>query len=126
MTDRDDLDGLLLGKNIQRFRYEKVRAALVAEGWRPPPRVIETVAELDALQPAQEVIDSGRSGATCFAAVIEDAKGRIFERDVDNLHDEVNEGRHTGWWITGHGRDDIDSTWVAYPVTVLREPEEES
>jgi len=93
-------------------------------GWRPPARVVTTAEEMDALQPAQDVIDSGRSGANCWAAVICDAQGQVLTRDVDNLGDEVNQGRHAGWWLTGHTRDDIDSSTLTYPVTVLYAPTE--
>lgn len=116
--------GQLLGElEAERTRCDKAAEALLAEGWRPPARAIETVKDMDALQAAQDVIDAGRSGVNCWAAVIQDAHGAVYTRDVDNLQDEVDQGGHAGWWITGSGRDDIDSSTLVYPVTVLWMPE---
>lgn len=92
--------------------------------WQPPPRVIETAEELDALQSAQHLMDTNRCGHVASAAVIRDADGDVYARDVDNIPDEISEDRHAGWWQIGTGRDDIDSSTVAFPVTVLWEPEE--
>ncbi|MEU2013074.1 hypothetical protein [Nocardia sp. NPDC019302] len=126
---RDTLASLVLhsaesrpGSGIVSNEHE-VAEAILAAGWRPPAQVIETAEELDALQSAQGLVDDERCGHVASAAVIRDADGDVYARDVDNVLDEIREGRHAGWWQIGTGRDDIDSSTLTYPVTVLWAPE---
>ncbi|WP_454199536.1 hypothetical protein [Nocardia sp. Marseille-Q1738] len=127
-TDRDALKAILdaelevQGHAILGLGYFLAGAAVQA-GWRPPAQAIETAEELDALQSAQGLVDDERCGHVASAAVIRDADGDVYARDVDNVLDEVREGRHAGWWQIGTGRDDIDSSTLTYPVTVLWTPE---
>jgi hypothetical protein len=97
---------------------------LELRGWRPAARIIETPAELDALHPAHAIVAADQEGRNDLAAVIETADGDVLTRDMLNLPDEIATGRHAGWWESGRERDDIDSSTVAFPVTVLREPKE--
>ncbi|MEV0357140.1 hypothetical protein AB0H71_13865 [Nocardia sp. NPDC050697] len=84
---------------------------------------IRNARELDRLQPAQAVIDRGWSGAYGSGAVIRDATGRVFQRDMDNLDQEIARHWSAGWWETGSSDDGIDSKSLQYPVTVLWMPE---
>ncbi|MFJ4653793.1 hypothetical protein ACIP5Y_21210 [Nocardia sp. NPDC088792] len=96
--------------------------AVFHAGWRPPARRIETFDELNALQPVAAICADLDEGNRPRSVVIRDADGSILERDVDNAYDEMAEDRHAGWWATGTGRDDIDSTEVTLPATVLWHP----
>lgn len=97
--------------------------AILAAGFRPPARVIDTPGELDALQPAQALIDDCRAGDNTSAAIIQDAHRHVYTRDVDNLEAEADGGWRSGWWKTGTDRE-FDSGDLAYPITVLWTPEE--
>lgn len=48
-------------EKVQRLRFEKAADAVIAftGGWRPPPRVIETPEELDALSTGTAILASG-------------------------------------------------------------------
>ncbi|KQY32270.1 MULTISPECIES: hypothetical protein [Nocardia] len=89
---------------------------MIAAGWRPPARKIETAAELDELQPANALLDSGKCERNDLAAVIRDDRGNVFTRDMHNPEEEVAHGRPAGWWETGTSRDDRDSTTMTFPV----------
>lgn len=87
------------------------------------PTLIRSIRELDRLQPSATLAAAREFGYAITAAVIEDAHGDIYERDIDNADDEVM-GRlpHAGWWKTGSERDDFDSSNIPLPVKVLRAP----
>ena len=122
-SDRDALVELVLPIDWSGGSAGSIADAVIAAGWRPPARRIETPAELDALQPAQALLDTSMDGRNDLAAVIRDGRGRVFTRDMDNLDTEVVHGRPVGWWETGTDVD-YDSSAMTYPVTVLYVPTE--
>ncbi|MFD3594345.1 hypothetical protein ACFWU5_16600 [Nocardia sp. NPDC058640] len=133
MSERDALTEVLdavsqrgHGQTFLAPFFRGVVDLVLAAGWRPPTRKIETADELDVLQPAQALLDANMDGRNDLAAVIRDDRGRVYTRDMDNLADELDKGRPAGWWETGTDRDDRDSHTMAYPVTVLLNPTEES
>ncbi|MFD9547288.1 hypothetical protein ACFWBG_07880 [Nocardia salmonicida] len=121
MSDRDDLAELIADYPADTEKRDAADA-VIAAGWRPPARKIQTVAELDELQPADALLESGKGERNDLAAVIRDNRGNVFARDMHNLEEEVAHGRPAGWWETGTGRDDRDSTTMTFPVTVLLVP----
>ncbi|MGW0637396.1 hypothetical protein [Nocardia salmonicida] len=121
MSDRDDLAELIADYTADSEKRDAADA-VIAAGWRPPARKIETAAELDELQPADALLESGKGERNDLAAVIRDSRGNVFARDMHNLEEEVAHGRPAGWWETGTGRDDRDSTTMTFPVTVLLVP----
>lgn len=92
-------------------------------GWRPPPRQIETPEELDALQPGTELLAYwDRHGKTPVGAVVRDATGSMYQRDVEPGNVKYEEpGCHVHWWPTGRHDDHDDSTseTLTLPVTVI-------
>lgn len=127
-SDRDTLAALLAharrGVTAKVNDNDRAQAAAAIEaGWRPPARVIKTVAELDALQTATEISRHFEEhGRTPEGVVIRTAEGRVLQRDVDNSELELAEHLHAGWWLVGSDADDIDSVELSFPVTVLLEP----
>ena len=95
---------------VQKLRYKKAADAVIAftGGWRPPPRVIETAEELDALPEL---------------AVIRTDEGRVFEK-VGSFPDPDQFGYRSDWMGMDSeftlGTDEIDDL----PATVLWSPEE--
>ncbi|WP_068059257.1 hypothetical protein [Nocardia xishanensis] len=122
MPDRDTLADIVR----QHVSYDHQQAtvdAILAAGWQPPARVIESVDELDRLQSAQALTDARDRWESVVPAVIEDARGHIYERDVDNVESELSGGLpHAGWWKTGTDNEDYDSSTIPLPVKVLRRP----
>ncbi|WP_029923898.1 hypothetical protein [Nocardia otitidiscaviarum] len=105
--------------------YDCCADALLAAGVRPPVRVIETVRALDALQSSAALAAAREHGYPVTPAVIADRFGDVYERDTDNVDEEVHGNLpHAGWWRTGSERDDFDSSNIPLPATVLREPKE--
>lgn len=125
-SDRETLSDEILNCRYAGMSANETADAILAAGWRPPAQVIESVAELDAVQSVQSLVDDERCGHVASAVVIRDADGDVYTRDVDNVLDEIREGRHAGWWQNGTGRDDIDSSRLSYPVTVLWSPTEKA
>lgn len=88
------------------------------------PTPIRTIRALDRLQPSKTLAAAREFGYAITPAVIEDAHGDIYERDIDNTNSEIMGGLpHAGWWKTGSERDDFDSSNIPLPVRVLRAPE---
>ncbi|WP_280357119.1 hypothetical protein [Nocardia otitidiscaviarum] len=110
---------------LDRTEEQLVDARDKLAGWRPPVRVIETVRALDALQSSAALAAAREHGYPVTPAVIADRFGDVYERDIDNVDEEVHGNLpHAGWWRTGSERDDFDSSNIPLPVTVLREPKE--
>ncbi|WP_410875712.1 hypothetical protein [Nocardia sp. A7] len=127
MNDRDALIGIIEACTPRPVpESRKMATNILAAGWRPPARMISTAAELDELQSAAALLDSGRGERSELAAVIRDARGFVYSRDMHNLEEEVVHGRPAGWWEAGTSRDDRDSTTMTFPVTVLLDPTEEA
>lgn len=98
-------------------------------GWRPPAQVIETPTELDALQPATEILAAWDEDVNRIqGVVIRDADGDFYQRDTvaGNVRDEVKDGVHARWWEFGSDHEDNDSGTLAYPVTVVWSPTEKA
>ena len=111
-----------------RSYWLPIAERLVAQGWRPPVQVIETVEELDALQPRSDILEYWEN---CHgrpeAVVVRDAKGFTFERDTERGNIDFEERCvHALWWEMGTDRDDVDSTKLNLPVTVLWSPPEKA
>lgn len=97
--------------------------AIRKAGWRPPPRRIETAEELDALQPAAEIVRArDEDNNLVVPALIRGADNFVFER-VTTRVDLLRHEHRSHWWQPGAPLP-RRSDELAYPVTVLIEPEE--
>lgn len=79
--------------------------AILEAGWRPPPRIISTLEELDA-QPPKTVVMTER--------------GAVWESEKNSDTRRLTFTTELVWFVTGHEVED-DSTGVELPVTVLVE-----
>jgi len=107
MSARDDLADLLVGADDTSWEMDLdcpvtnwwgLAAAVIAAGWRPPARRIETVEELDALPDM---------------AIIRDCLGNVLEAAVHDQDGLIE------WWATGSDDDDYP---VTFPAWVVWEP----
>lgn len=102
---RTALDDLLIGARIDALATDETVDVILAAGWRPPARVIETVEELDTLAEGVVVLDA-----------------RQIVQEVD-LVNEVGTYRAC-WWITPGSEFSRPSEAVALPAIVLHVPTE--
>ena len=93
-------------------------------GWRPPARLIKTPEELDALQPAADIIRAWDEDQTIVVpALIRCDDTFVFERATTPLP-QLRREQHPYWWRPG-GSIPRRSDELAFPVTVLHEPEKD-